>query len=106
MMNALVTKGINLITNDAMDIHASGHGNAEDHKLMLTLVKPEYFLPFYIEALLRYEHKKLGLAQGIAEDHILMPNTNGTIIEMYDNGCRIADEKLDLDTVLIDGKGK
>jgi ribonuclease J len=63
MMNALVTKGINLITNDAMDIHASGHGNAEDHKLMLTLVKPEYFLPFYIEALLRYEHKKLGLAQ-------------------------------------------
>lgn len=106
MMNALVAKGINLVTNDAMDIHASGHGNAEDHKLMLTLVKPDYFLPFYIEAMLRYEHRKLGLAQWIADEHILMPNENGCIIEMFDNGCRIAEEKLDLDTVLIDGKGK
>jgi len=106
MVNQLVVKGINLVTNDDLDIHTSGHGGAEDHKLMLTLVNPEYFLPFYIEAFFRYEHRKLGLAQGIADDHILMPNQNGSIIELYDDGCRIADEKLDLDTVLIDGKGK
>jgi hypothetical protein len=43
---------------------------------------------------------------GIEEDHILMPNENGSIIEMYENGCLIAKDKLDLDTVLIDGKGK
>lgn len=106
MINKLIIKGINLITNDIMDIHASGHGGAEDHKLMLTLVNPDYFLPFYIEAYLRYEHRKLGLDQGIADDHILMPNENGSVIELYENGCKIADQKLDLDTVLIDGKGK
>ncbi len=106
MMNSLVAKWINLVTNDAMDIHASGHGNAEDHKLMLTLVKPEFFLPFYIEAMLRYEHRKLGLAQWIPDENILMPNENGCIIEMFDNWCRVSEEKLDLDTVLIDGKWK
>ncbi len=106
MVNQLVVKGINLVTNDDLDIHTSGHGGAEDHKLMLTLVNPEYFLPFYIEAFYRYEHRKLWLAQWIPSDHILMPNQNGSIIEMFDDGCRIADEKLDLDTVLIDGKGK
>lgn len=106
MINQLVVKGINLVTNDDLDIHASGHGGAEDHKLMLTLVNPEYFLPFYIEAFYRYEHRKLWLAQGIPTERILMPNQNGSIIEMYDEGCRIGDEKLDLDTVLIDGKGK
>lgn len=106
MINKLVVKGVNLITNDIMDIHASGHGGAEDHKLMIGLVNPDYFLPFYIEAYLRYEHRKLGLAQGIPDDHILMPNENGSVIELYDNGCKIADQKLDLDTVLIDGKGK
>lgn len=106
MINQLVVKGVNLITNDHMDIHASGHGGEEDHKLMLSLVKPEYFLPFYIEAFLRYEHRKLWLAMGIPDENILMPNENGSIIEMYENGCKIGNEKLDLDTVLIDGKWK
>lgn len=106
MKDDLVVKGINLITNDEMDVHTSGHGGAEDHKLMLNLVKPDYFLPYYLNAYFRYEHKKLWLQVGIEEDHILMPNENGSIIEMYENGCLIAKDKLDLDTVLIDGKGK
>lgn len=106
MINNLVTKGINLVTNNDLDVHTSGHGWAEDHKLMLTLTKPEYFLPFYLTAVFRYEYRELALAQNIADENILMPNENGSIIEMYDNGCRVADYKLDLDTVLIDGKGK
>jgi ribonuclease J len=59
MKDDLVVKGINLITNDEMDVHTSGHGGAEDHKLMLNLVKPDYFLPYYLNAYFRYEHKKL-----------------------------------------------
>jgi len=43
---------------------------------------------------------------GIADDHILMPNENGTIIELYDEGCKLADQKLKLDVVMIDGKGR
>lgn len=105
MMNALVVKWVNLVTNNDMDIHASWHGGAEDHKLMLNLVNPEYFLPYYLDAFMRYEHRKLGLLMGMPDERILMPNENGSIIEMYDNGCKIADEKLNLDTVLIDGKG-
>lgn len=104
MMNALVVRGVNLVTSADMDIHASGHGGAEDHKLMLNLIAPEYFLPYYLDAFMRYEHRKLGLQVGIADNRILMPNENGSIIEMYDNGCKIAEEKLNLDTVLIDGK--
>ena len=35
-----------------------------------------------------------------------MPHENGAIIEMYDDVVMISDEKLKLDTVLVDGKGK
>jgi ribonuclease J len=35
MINSLVIQGVNMITLDDMDIHASGHGGAEDHKIML-----------------------------------------------------------------------
>jgi ribonuclease J len=106
MMDQLVQKDINLITNNDIDIHASGHGWVEDHKLFLNLVNAEYVLPYYMTAFHRYAHKKLALDMGRDEEKILMPNENGQIIEMYENGVKISDEKIKLNTVLIDGKGK
>ncbi len=104
MKDSLVTRWVHLITNNEMDIHASWHGWAEDHKLMLNLINPEFFLPYYLNAYFRYEHRKLWLEIGIPDENIMMPNQNGAIIEMYDNGCKISNEKLNVDTVLIDGK--
>lgn len=72
---------------------------------MLGLVKPEFVLPFYLDAVARYAHRALALDMGFADDRILMPNENGSIIEMYDSGCRIADRKMRLNTVMVDGKG-
>ncbi|AKH32568.1 Ribonuclease J 1 [candidate division SR1 bacterium Aalborg_AAW-1] len=106
MINALVTKGVNMITLDDMDIHASGHGGAEDHKIMLGLLKPQFFLPFYTEASLRYRHRALAMDMGMPSDRIMMPSTNGSILEIYDDGVVISDKSLKLNTVLIDGKGK
>lgn len=106
MKDNLVERWVRLVTNDEMDLHTSGHGGAEDHKLMLNLINPEYFLPYYLNAYFRYEHKKLGLQVGIPEERIMMPNKNGAIIEMYDEGCKIGNDHLQLDAVLIDGKGR
>lgn len=106
MIDNLIMKGVKLISTNDMDVHASGHGWEEDHKLMLALTKPQFFMPYYIEATLRYAYKKVAMDMGIPEDRILMPHQNGTIIEMYDDVVMIGDEKLKLDTVLVDGKGK
>jgi ribonuclease J len=105
MLNKLLISGVNLITNNDMDIHASGHGYEEDHKLMLSLVKPEYFMPFYTQALERYSHRKIGLDLGIEEKNILMPEGNGVIIEMYKDIVIQSDKRLRLDTIIVDGKG-
>ena len=104
MLNDLVVKEINLITNSDLDIHASWHWYQEDHKLMLNLIKPEFFLPFYTEARLRYTHKKLAVEMWMPENNVLMPIHNWSIIEMYDDEVVVSDEKLKLDTVMIDGK--
>lgn len=106
MNNALVSQGINMITLDDMDIHASGHGGAEDHKIMLGLLKPQYFLPFYTEASLRYRHRALAMDMGMPSDRIMMPNKNGAMLEIYDDGVIVSDKVLKLNTVMIDGKGK
>ena len=106
MMDNLTMLGVNLIATTDMDIHASGHGWEEDHKLMLALTKPQFFMPYYIEATMRYAYKKVAMDMGMPEDRILMPHENGAIIEMYDDVVMLSDEKLKLDTILVDGKGK
>ncbi|HOG15070.1 MAG TPA: ribonuclease J [Candidatus Absconditabacterales bacterium] len=106
MINNLIFKDIHLITNDDIDVHASGHGCMEDHKLMLSLLRPEFFLPYFMPAKERYAHKNLAMDMGMPESRILMPMKNGEIIEMYDDVVLIGKEKLKLDTVMVDGKGK
>ena len=104
MINNLVFKDIRLITNDDIDVHASWHGCAEDHKLMLSLLRPQFFLPYFMPAKERYAHKNLAMDMWIPENHILMPSKNWEIIEMYDNVTVLWKETLKLDTVMVDGK--
>ncbi len=104
MLNSLLSKWVDLITNNEMDVHTSWHGYAEDHKLFLSLIKPEYFMPAFDSMKHRYAHKKLALDLGIPEENIIMPVENGSIIEMYDDVVLIWDQKLKLDTIMIDGK--
>lgn len=106
MINDLVVRDVNLITNDEIDVHASWHGYMEDHKLFLSLLRPNFFLPFYMPAAERYAHKKIALDMGMPNEKILMPNLNGNIIEMYDDVVLVSNERLKLDKILVDGKGK
>jgi len=106
MMDNLTMQWVNLIATNDMDVHASGHGWEEDHKLMLALTKPQFFMPYYIEATMRYAYRKVAMEMWMPSDRILMPHENGSIIEMYDDVVMISDEKLKLDTVLVDGKWK
>lgn len=106
MFDELVIKNVNLITNKEMDVHTSGHGWIEDHKLFLSLIKPDFFMPYFMPAQERYDHRKIALEMGTHDDKILMPNRNGDIIEMYDDVVLVSDKQIKLDTILIDGKGQ
>lgn len=105
MLNKLLVQWINLITNNELDIHVSGHGHEEDHKLMLGLIKPDYFLPYYTQALERYSHRKLALDMGMDDNNILMPEGNGAVLEIYKDKIILSPNRLKLDTIIVDGKG-
>jgi len=104
MMNDLLSQRVEIVTNNEMDVHTSWHGYAEDHKLFLSLTKPQYFLPFFDDMTHRYAHKKLALDLWMSEENILMPLKNWVVIEMYDDVVLMSDKSIKLDTVMIDGK--
>src|SRR5688572_7518336 len=49
VINHLARRGADVITQDIKHVHVSGHGSAEELKLMLSLVRPRYFIPVHGE---------------------------------------------------------
>ena len=58
--------GCDVITTRDAPIHASGHGYAEEIKLMLNLVKPQYVMPFHGDHKRIHLHSQLAEAVGVA----------------------------------------
>ena len=60
IINKLYLQGVKVYTNTSLDdVHTSGHGNKEELKLMLRLIKPKYFMPFHGEYRMLKSHADL-----------------------------------------------
>jgi ribonuclease J len=79
--------GANVITAADVPVHASGHGYAEELKLMLNLTRPQYVLPVH------GDHKRLRLHSELAEAVGVPPKSifrseNGLPLEIDASGAR------------------
>jgi ribonuclease J len=104
MINELIRKWADVITNQELDLHVSWHWRQDDLKLMLSLVKPQYFVPVHWELYMRYAHKKLATQLWIPEENVFLID-NWNILEVYNDEVKVSDKKLKLDTIMIDWLG-
>jgi ribonuclease J len=79
--------GCTVITTRDAPIHASGHGYAEELKLMLNLVRPRYVMPFHGDHKRIHLHGQLAESVGIDPARIFK-GENGTPLELDDAGAR------------------
>lgn len=102
VINKLYLKGVKVFTNEEFsDIHTSGHGKQEELKLMMRLVKPEYFMPMHGEYRMLTAHKELAMDCGMPSDHVFIC-TNGDVIELTNDGVRRG-ERVTAGDVYVDG---
>ena len=59
LMNHIVRRGAQVIDEDSKRVHVSGHASAEELKLMLSLVRPRYFVPIHGEYRYLVRHGQL-----------------------------------------------
>ena len=71
--------GCDVVTTADAQIHASGHGYAEEIKLMLNLVRPRYVLPVH------GDHKRIHLHAQLAES---VGHRRPTTSSAATTGCR------------------
>lgn len=101
-LNQLAKAGANVMTSNKK-VHVSGHGSAEDLKLMLNFMKPKYFVPIQGEYRMLIAHSKLAQDVGLQKSQIFIAD-KGDIIE-HKNGKVRMTGRVQAGNVLIDGIG-
>jgi ribonuclease J len=79
--------GCDVITTGDAPVHASGHGYAEEVKLMLNLVRPRYVMPFHGDFKRIHLHAQLAEAVGVDPKDIFK-GENGLPLELDAKGAR------------------
>jgi ribonuclease J len=93
--------GCDVITPREAPVHASGHGYAEEVKLMLNLVKPRYVMPFHGDFKRLRMHAQLAEAVGI-EPRAIFQGDNGLPLDIDASGARFG-EREQAGMIFVDG---
>ena len=80
-IDRLMMLGAKVVYGKGEGIHVSGHGFQEDHKLMLALTKPKFFVPVHGEHRMLICHSKTAQSMGVASDNILILD-NGDVVQL------------------------
>lgn len=99
----LLKLGALVIYDSISGMHVSGHASEEELKLMLSMVKPKYFIPVHGEYRMLVKHAQLAQQVGIPSENIFIAEI-GSVIEFTDNEAKMV-ESVPGGRILIDGLG-
>jgi ribonuclease J len=83
-INNLFRLGADVYYQGIANVHVSGHAAQEEQKLMISLLRPRFFLPVHGEYRQLVLHAKLAYSLGIPESHILVAE-DGDILELTES---------------------
>jgi ribonuclease J len=103
IINRLFQKGATVKYDPIARVHVSGHACQEEQKLLLSLVRPKYFVPVHGELRMLKAHSRLAQDIGIPAERIFVVE-NGTPIEFTADAAQQLD-RLPGGYVFVDGSG-
>ncbi len=103
VVNELMKRGAEVVYERMYDVHVSGHACQEELKLMMSIVKPKYFIPVHGEQKHLIKHKMLAEEMGIPSDNIII-GVNGSVIEVSKKNIKWS-ETVPAGRVFVDGLG-
>ena len=100
VMNHVARRGADVIHEGTRHVHVSGHGSEEELKLMLSLIRPRFFVPIHGEYRQLARHARVAARVSPATKVVLAEN--GDLIRFDEDGGRVA-ERVPAGRTLIDG---
>ncbi|MBI2411569.1 MAG: ribonuclease J [Candidatus Kerfeldbacteria bacterium] len=102
--DTLLREGAKIVHYQMMDVHAGGHAQQEDLKLLLRMVKPTYYVPVEGNHHLLHDNANVARVLDWPDDKIFI-TSNGQVMEFAGGHGRLTTEKLPSDYVMVDGLG-
>ena len=103
VIDDLMKIGAEVVYSSLEDIHVSGHACQEEQKLMLSLVKPKYFIPVHGEYRQLIAHSETAKKVGIKPENIFL-TTNGRILELNEDEAALTGT-VPFGKIMVDGLG-
>ncbi len=89
-INQLFKHGAEVVTHSPItDTHTTGHASQGELKLMLTLLKPKYFIPVHGEYRMQRVHADLAIETGVEPENTFVLE-NGEVVAINERGARVA----------------
>ncbi len=102
-INNLFRAGAEVFHHERMQVHVSGHASREEHKLMLNLLNPRFFIPIHGEYRHLVHHARIAEQVGIAKENIFVVES-GTVLEFGPDWGRVNGQVTE-GHVMVDGAG-
>jgi len=87
VIDGLVRLGVRVVHSGIEDVHATGHAKQEELKTLLSIVRPDWFVPVHGEYRHLVAHAGLARTMGVADDHVLICE-DGDRILLTDQGVK------------------
>ncbi len=100
-VDSLFKQGARVMYDKLGQVHVHGHGSQEELKLLLTLVKPRFFVPIHGEYRHLSLHASLGESIGIPRSDIFVLE-DGDVLELNAQNARVSG-KVGSGNVYVDG---
>ncbi len=103
VIDDLMKIGAEVVYSALADVHVSGHACQEEQKLMISLVRPKYFVPVHGEYRQLIAHSETAKSLGYDNENIFLL-TNGRILEMNQDEAKLTGT-VPFGKVMVDGLG-
>jgi ribonuclease J len=103
VIDGLYRLGADVIHSGLAEVHVTGHAQQGEMKMLLSLARPEFFVPVHGEFRHLTHHARLAMAMGVRGDNVLLAE-DGDVLEVTDAGIEFGPQ-VPAGYLYVDGSG-
>ncbi|MEK9134996.1 MAG: ribonuclease J [Patescibacteria group bacterium] len=104
LKDGILRQGTKVFHYKMMDIHAGGHAQREELREMITMMKPQFFLPVHGQYSMLIANAELAKEVGVPEKNVVVAE-NGQIVNVSQKGIIIEKTTVPANYIMVDGLG-